>query len=64
MSAMATAHTRVLASRLLSPAVILLFIWMIIPLVMTLYFSFQNYNLLIPGDHPWIGFSELHPALP
>jgi sorbitol/mannitol transport system permease protein len=58
MSAMATAHTRVLATRLLSPAVILLFIWMIIPLAMTLYFSFQNYNLLTPGDHPWVGFAN------
>jgi len=52
---MATAHTRVLALRLLSPAVILLFVWMIVPLAMTLYFSFLHYNLLIPGDHDWVG---------
>jgi sorbitol/mannitol transport system permease protein len=53
---MATTHTRVLAARLLSPAVILLLAWMIVPLVMTLYFSFLHYNLLIPGDHEFVGF--------
>jgi sorbitol/mannitol transport system permease protein len=53
---MATAHQRVLATRLLSPAIILLLVWMIVPLAMTLYFSFLNYNLLIPGDHGWVGF--------
>ena len=29
---------------------ILLLIWMIVPLAMTLYFSFRNYNLLEPGQ--------------
>ncbi|MGN6467555.1 MAG: carbohydrate ABC transporter permease [Rhizobiaceae bacterium] len=53
---MATLHTRSSARLMMSPAVILLFIWMIVPLAMTLYFSFQNYNLLTPGDHPWVGF--------
>lgn len=53
---MATAHTRVLATRLLSPAVILLFLWMIVPLAMTLYFSFLHYNMIVPGDHDFIGF--------
>ena len=52
---MATAHTRVLAGRMLAPSVILLFLWMIVPLVMTLYFSFLHYNLLVPGDHDWVG---------
>jgi sorbitol/mannitol transport system permease protein len=31
---------------MISPAVILLLGWMIIPLGMTLYFSFLRYNLL------------------
>jgi sorbitol/mannitol transport system permease protein len=53
---MATAHTRALAIRLLSPAVILLLVWMIVPLAMTLYFSFVHYNLLAPGEHDWVGF--------
>jgi len=33
---------------MLSPTVILLLIWMIVPLAMTLWFSFQRYNLLYP----------------
>lgn len=33
---------------LLSPAVGLLLVWMIVPLAMTLWFSFQRYNLLNP----------------
>ncbi len=52
---MSTSNTRVLASRMLSPAVTLLFIWMIVPLVMTIYFSFLHYNLLMPGEHDWVG---------
>ena len=52
---MATAHTRVLATRMLAPSVILLFLWMIVPLAMTVYFSFLHYNLLVPGDHDWVG---------
>ncbi len=40
---------------MISPAVILLFCWMIVPLVMTLYFSFLNYNLLSPGTERWVG---------
>jgi sorbitol/mannitol transport system permease protein len=31
---------------------------MIVPLSMTLYFSFLNYNLLMPGVHEWIGFTN------
>lgn len=33
---------------LLSPAVILLLVWSILPLLATLYFSFEHYNLLSP----------------
>ncbi|HXG67454.1 MAG TPA: sugar ABC transporter permease [Blastocatellia bacterium] len=32
----------------LAPAVLLLLLWMIVPLAMTLWFSFQRYNLLNP----------------
>jgi sorbitol/mannitol transport system permease protein len=45
---MATRQTRTLARLMMAPSVILLLIWMIVPLAMTLYFSFQNYNLLSP----------------
>jgi sorbitol/mannitol transport system permease protein len=35
---------------MMAPSVFLLLIWMIVPLAMTLWFSFQNYNLLNPGN--------------
>ncbi|PYE86171.1 carbohydrate ABC transporter permease [Pseudoroseicyclus aestuarii] len=52
---MATQHSRSAARVMISPAVLLLLAWMLIPLGMTLYFSFQRYNLLMPGAHPWVG---------
>jgi ABC-type sugar transport system permease subunit len=33
---------------MVAPSVALLLIWMIVPLAMTLYYSFQNYNLPEP----------------
>ena len=45
---MATAQTRTLSRVMMAPAVIVLLIWMIVPLVMTLWFSFQNYSLINP----------------
>jgi sorbitol/mannitol transport system permease protein len=53
---MATLHTRARARLMMAPSVILLFVWMAIPLAMTLYFSFQRYNLLQPGANEWVGF--------
>jgi sorbitol/mannitol transport system permease protein len=53
---MATLHTRASARLMMAPSVILLFVWMIVPLAMTLYFSFLSYNLLTPGAHNFIGF--------
>lgn len=55
---MATLQTRSAARLMMAPSVILLFAWMIVPLAMTIYFSTLNYNLLMPGDHPFIGFSN------
>ena len=52
---MATQHTRVLGRILVAPSVILLFVWMIVPLVMTVYFSTLRYNLLNPGLERFIG---------
>ena len=43
---MATRQTSTLARFMLAPSVLLLFIWMIVPLAMTLWFSFQKYNPL------------------
>ena len=53
---MATLHTKSAARIAMAPAVILLFMWMIVPLAMTLYFSFLRYNLLMPGMEEWTGF--------
>ena len=47
---MATKHSRASARIMISPAVLLLLGWMLIPLSMTVYFSFLRYNLLMPGD--------------
>ena len=49
------AHTmsRFLPRALMAPAVVTLFAWMIVPLVMTIYFSFIHYNLNQPGEHEW-----------
>ncbi|WP_207460491.1 sugar ABC transporter permease [Azospirillum sp. SYSU D00513] len=52
---MATAHSRAAARLTMAPAVVLLLGWMLIPLAMTLYFSFLRYNLLMPGSEEWIG---------
>jgi sorbitol/mannitol transport system permease protein len=57
---MATQHSRSAARFMISPAVILLFLWMIVPLAMTLYFSFLNYNLLRPGTHDFVGFRNYY----
>lgn len=43
---------------MMSPAVILLLLWMIVPLSMTLYFSVLRYNLLMPGMEEFIGFQN------
>jgi len=55
---MATQHSRVAARLMISPSVILLFGWMIVPLAMTLYFSFMSYNLLSPGMEEFVGFEN------
>ena len=57
---MATEHSRTAARLMVSPAVILLFLWMIVPLGMTIYFSFLRYNLLMPGMESWAGFDNYY----
>ena len=47
-----------LARLLLVPAVGSLFLWMIVPLAMTIYFSLINYNLMQPGEHPFNGIEN------
>ena len=55
---MATRQTQVLGRALLAPSVILLFIWMIVPLAMTIYFSLLHYSLLNPGTESFVGFEN------
>ena len=55
---MATQQTATAGRALVSPSVILLFIWMIVPLVMTLYFSTLRYSLLDPGSETFVGLDN------
>ena len=55
---MATAHSRTLARVMMAPAVTLLLGWMLVPLLMTLYFSFADYRPLRATFEPWIGFDN------
>jgi len=50
---------RFLPIRLLqTPAVALLFLWMIVPLAMTVYFSFNRYNLMAPDQTGFVGLEN------
>ena len=40
------------------PSIAALLVWMIVPLALTLYFSFRNYNLTDPTVQGWAGFSN------
>ena len=55
---MATQHSRSLARFMMAPAVTLLLAWMLIPLSMTLFFSFKKYLPLRGGDLGWVGFDN------
>ncbi|MBY6006525.1 sugar ABC transporter permease [Salipiger bermudensis] len=55
---MATQHARSAARLMLAPAVILLLGWMLVPLTMTLVFSFKKYLPLRGGDLGWVGFEN------
>ena len=52
---MATQQTKLAGRLLVAPSVILLFAWMIVPLVMTLYFSTLYYNLLDSDNQRFVG---------
>ncbi|MBW3096654.1 carbohydrate ABC transporter permease [Pseudohoeflea coraliihabitans] len=57
---MATKASRSAARLMISPAVLLLLGWMIIPLSMTVYFSFLRYNLLMPDGNPFVGWDNYY----
>lgn len=43
---------------MMAPAVFLLLVWMLVPLTMTLWFSFKKYLPLRGGDLGWVGFEN------
>ncbi|MFV0491231.1 MAG: carbohydrate ABC transporter permease [Pseudorhodobacter sp.] len=51
---MGTKHSRTAARLMISPAVILLLVWMIVPLCLTLYFSFLRFNLIMPSGNQMV----------
>lgn len=55
---MSTHSSRLAARAMVAPSVVLLLIWMIVPLAMTLYYSFRFYRLLSPDRTGWVGFNN------
>ncbi|QXT41117.1 carbohydrate ABC transporter permease [Gymnodinialimonas ceratoperidinii] len=53
---MATQHSRSAARIMMAPAVFLLLVWMLVPLCMTLWFSFRDFRPLRGGD---LGFAGI-----
>ena len=45
---------------MMSPSVLLLLGWMLVPLTMTIYFSFLRYNLLDPGTESFTGWTNYY----
>ena len=50
--------SRLLPRLLLTPAVATLFLWMIVPLVMTVYFSVIRFNLMQPDQSGFVGLEN------
>ncbi|MGB2473701.1 MAG: carbohydrate ABC transporter permease [Amylibacter sp.] len=57
---MVTNHLRFRARLMMSPSVLLLLGWMLVPLTMTIYFSFLRYNLLNPGTESFTGWTNYY----
>lgn len=55
---MATQNSRSVARLMMAPSVVLLLGWMLVPLTMTLWFSFRKYLPLRGGDMGWVGFDN------
>ncbi|HKX40696.1 MAG TPA: sugar ABC transporter permease [Burkholderiaceae bacterium] len=49
---------RLLPRALMAPAVVTLFLWMIVPLAMTIYFSVVRFNLIQPGPKDFLGLTN------
>ena len=50
--------SRTLSRLLQLPSIAVLLVWMLVPLSMTLYFSFRKYHLLRPHIQSWAGFKN------
>ncbi|MGE5866300.1 MAG: carbohydrate ABC transporter permease, partial [Rhizobacter sp.] len=50
--------SRFVPRMLMAPAVVSLLLWMIVPLVMTVWFSLIRYNLMQPGEHGFVGLEN------
>ena len=50
--------SRLLPRALMAPAVAVLVLWMLLPLLMSIYFSLVNYNLMQPGERTFNGFAN------
>ena len=55
---MATQSSRSAARWMMAPAVFVLLVWMLVPLCMTLWFSFRKYLPLRGGDQGFVGFDN------
>jgi len=55
---MATKASRSAARLMMAPAVVLLMAWMLVPLSMTVWFSFRKYLPLRGGDLGFAGFEN------
>ncbi len=55
---MSTQSSRFAARLMVAPSVIVLFIWMIVPLGLTIFFSFRLYRLISPERTGWVGFNN------
>jgi sorbitol/mannitol transport system permease protein len=55
---MSTRSSRAASRLMVAPSVVVLFIWMIVPLAMTLYYSFRFYRLTSPGREAWNGLTN------
>ncbi len=55
---MATKQSRSAARLMMAPAVFLLLVWMLVPLAMTLWFSFRKFLPLRGGDLGFVGFDN------
>jgi sorbitol/mannitol transport system permease protein len=50
--------SRFLPRALMSPAVVTLLAWSVVPLAMTIYFALIHYNLNQPGEHGFVGLEN------